>query len=741
MRKKLSFLVSLLVALVPAMVPQPAMAVTNYTVTVVASGGSSENTNWTYANGEITPSASVSINASDVVAKLALGPLVVNGDRILVNTSVIHSTANKLTFKSNGNIIVGGGLTIQSQNGDIVFNSDSDGNSTGHVRFGWDANCTMGHINTNGGDIIVGGGANPATTVTAAQNNDAAATTCPGGTPPLAGVGFYNFTMDASGGDISVRAGSPNLGSSYSVRALNIGASGGLIPTFQTTGLGTISIFGDGSLIGHNNAWGIATGSFNAITDQGSITIEGKGNPSSPTNARGMSVGGASTLTSTTGNISIIDRTNGALAGYTGINFGAALTATTSGNFSLQADEISQSGALNLDVNQASIGAFTTSSFTAVYSTGVINAANSNGLSIGSPGNTTAITLAGAISSGGPITFTAASVTVNAAVTASNAAVTFVTSAGVTQNAAITATSMYLAGTATYNAQAFTVTGGSTLTPPDISLSSATEKATVGWSILGYSISNAAGAATSYTISPAVGNGLQFNTNTGALTGIPVVAIDAVTYTITATNGAGSDTATFTLTVLSAPVRPIISFGAKPLVQAGGPGLTLQGKNLDEIISVKIGGQLVKVTKNAAGDIVLEVPAGIVGLPDLEVVHSGGTLLMQGLIKVVAPYTEKRTVEVSGFKAGKLTSASLAAIQASYLKGVPANIVTCSATVASDATSADIKLATSRAKAACKAMSEFSSYINTVNVQVSASAAAGTKPTLSVTFDKTVSGK
>ncbi len=91
----------------------------------------------------------------------------------------------------------------------------------------------------------------------------------------------------------------------------------------------------------------------------------------------------------------------------------------------------------------------------------MINAANSNSLRIGSPGNTSAITLAAAVTSGGPLAITASTVTVNAALTATSAPITFVTTGGVTQNSTITASALNLAGTATYNAQAFTVAGGS----------------------------------------------------------------------------------------------------------------------------------------------------------------------------------------------------------------------------------------------------------------------------------------
>ena len=738
MRKALTLFVSLLVAASSIVGAQPAAAVTNYTVTIVTSGGAAENANWTYANGEITPGASVSINASDLVAKLALGSLVVNADRILVNANVANTTANALTFKATGNIIVGGGLTISSQGGDIVFNSDSDANSVGHVRFGFDATCTMGNINSNGGNIIVGGGANPLTTNAWAQNTDAHSTTCLAA-GPLAGVAIYNYSFNAAGGNISIRGSSPTISGNPSARGININSSGGLIPTFQTTGAGTISFYADGSQILNNNAWGLAANSMSCISGSGAITIEGRGNASGATNARGMSIGGASTFTSSTGNVTFLDRTNGALAGYTGINLGGAITVTTNGDFTVQADEISQGGALTLDVENASIGAYTTSSFTNVYSTGVINASSTNSLRIGSTGNTAAITIGAAVTSGGPLTIAASSVTVNAALTATGSPITFVTTAGVTQNAAISASTLNLAGTATYNTQALTVTGGTVSLPPDITLSAATESATAGATIVGYSITNAGGAVLSYSISPPAGNGLIFNTSTGLLSGSPSAAAGSVAYTITATNGAGTDTAVFTITVEAAPVPkplPIFSFMNRPQISSNGQALSLRVENLASVKSIKIDGKDVVYSLNPAGELVISVPAGTQGSPDMILVHDGGTITMQGFIRVIKPYDEKRTLSFASTSRGTIAPSAFSALKASYAKGIPANVVSCVATVASDASSAAVAAARRTAQSTCQAMVDFSSYINTVDVQVLKSVVAGIKPSLAVTFDR-----
>lgn len=52
-----------------------------------------------------------------------------------------------------------------------------------------------------------------------------------------------------------------------------------------------------------------------------------------------------------------------------------------------------------------------------------------------------------------------------------------------------------------------------------------------------------------YAISPALPAGLSFNTGTGIISGVPTAASNATTYTVTATNGSGSTTCSFVMTV------------------------------------------------------------------------------------------------------------------------------------------------------------------------------------------------
>jgi hypothetical protein len=60
------------------------------------------------------------------------------------------------------------------------------------------------------------------------------------------------------------------------------------------------------------------------------------------------------------------------------------------------------------------------------------------------------------------------------------------------------------------------------------------------------------GTVTSYSISPGVPAGLSFNTSTGILSGIPSSPQSETSYTVTATNAAGSTTDSFSIEVLNA---------------------------------------------------------------------------------------------------------------------------------------------------------------------------------------------
>ena len=126
--------------------------------------------------------------------------------------------------------------------------------------------------------------------------------------------------------------------------------------------------------------------------------------------------------------------------------------------------------------------------------------------------------------------------------------------------------------TATSSATAYTVTatnaGGSgtttvniTVNPqaPNISYSPATNVFTAGTAISSWTPTNSGGAATSWSISPALSAGLLFNTSTGVISGTPTSQSFFTIYTITATNVTGSSSFNINITVNN-PAPPNISY-------------------------------------------------------------------------------------------------------------------------------------------------------------------------------------
>lgn len=85
--------------------------------------------------------------------------------------------------------------------------------------------------------------------------------------------------------------------------------------------------------------------------------------------------------------------------------------------------------------------------------------------------------------------------------------------------------------------------------PPNISYTPSTLNAQPNTAITNLSPTNSGGASTSWSISPSLPAGLSFNTSTGVISGTPTAESPTTSYTITATNAAGSSTATIQLAV------------------------------------------------------------------------------------------------------------------------------------------------------------------------------------------------
>ncbi len=121
-------------------------------------------------------------------------------------------------------------------------------------------------------------------------------------------------------------------------------------------------------------------------------------------------------------------------------------------------------------------------------------------------------------------------------------------------SATITITATDTAGQTVTQTFAVTVVDTTPVAVPSISISPATVTATVGTAIANITIDSSGGAVDSYSISPTLTAGLTLDTATGAISGTPTATAPSRTYTITATNSAGTATAMVNITVNAAPV-------------------------------------------------------------------------------------------------------------------------------------------------------------------------------------------
>ena len=721
MRKALATLLAFALATVFA-TPLPAQAVAAGTVTIVSTGGSTEGTNWTYSNNTIEPSTSVSINASDVVAKLANGPLTILGDKIAIDTSITYSNANALTFKVTGNILLNGGVTIQSQGGDLVFNADSDGNGLGFVRFGLGSVATAGAVNSNGGNIIVGGGANPLTGFAFAHNIDGphANSTNSCGVPPLAGVGIYSYAFNSGNGNISMNAAA----SATTARGFNITSCSWGTVSFTATGNGTIYLNGDGTLSTFN-PWGISAGSMNMTTAAGNITLEGKGS-STVGNSRGMSIGGTSSFVSTSGNILFKDTTNGSASVYNGVNLGAAITVNTNGQFTVSADEISHGGSLILDVASATIQPGTGTSFTAPYNVGVINATNADSLTIGAAGNTATVNLQSAISGGGAINLIAGDISINAALS-SPTDISITSSGAVAQpTGSITSAGLALAGT-----------GSFTLTNPSNNVTTLATGAITALSFAdsnGFSVGTVGAltgvnsvAAPAISVAGQTNYRVNFNTQGGSFVADQLfLSGGSVTlpagpsksgfvfrgWFASASGGSALSgnytpgvTQDVTLYAQWTPVPPPV---VKPPVTLGaisftGKDLTISGSDLDRIAEVKINGQPVKLGNKDGKALGIDASTLAPGTYSLELSGEGFKLTWENAITIKPAPPVREVTTSSPLPSFTSNSTKLSNEQKVAIKSLVKNAIalTCVAGVGAKATTSQKRAALAQAQSAC----------------------------------------
>jgi uncharacterized repeat protein (TIGR01451 family) len=140
------------------------------------------------------------------------------------------------------------------------------------------------------------------------------------------------------------------------------------------------------------------------------------------------------------------------------------------------------------------------------------------------------------------------------AVTSSASYTITATNTGGTDTASVTITVNDIAPSISYGTTSYTLTKGTAMTTA--------------------TVTSTGGTVVSYSVSPSLPAGLSLDTSTGAISGTPTAVNSSASYTITATNTGGTDTASLTIVVND--VAPSISYGSTSLTLTNGTAMTTE---------------------------------------------------------------------------------------------------------------------------------------------------------------------
>ncbi len=206
-----------------------------------------------------------------------------------------------VTLRADNSIVHTGSGDITTQGGAITLNSDRDGGGAGAIFLGVGT-----ALASNGGDVIMGGGANPLTTAaigTAAHQG---------------GIDLTTSTVNAAGGDISLRGQGYALGSGTALTGPT-GVRLRVNSSLQTNGDGAIDVHGVGA--GTSSGTGVFLTTSYITAFDGDITVTGRGGDNSLTSPVGVRLtfsGVVSSYISATGDGSLyIEGTGGLNAAAT----------------------------------------------------------------------------------------------------------------------------------------------------------------------------------------------------------------------------------------------------------------------------------------------------------------------------------------------------------------------------------------------------------------------------------------
>ena len=431
----------------------------------------------------VTSTADLQVTATTLSAA---GPISLSGANVNLNANLTSTGSGAgISVLASGNIVLTNDLTFTTNDGNVLFASDTDGSGGGNFH----SNGSL-TVNTTGagvgvGNITIGGGTS-GTGYAQGVNTDS---------DVIAGVLSYGAVSLASGGgDISIKGKSsttavalvgltPAWGVGFNAATtINSGtgkvtidgvgqsasasgkgyvsgvvfnlASGTTSITSGNTTADAITITGSAATAG-NNLWNlginslVAGSSITATGSGGGITLNGTRNAaghssdiylpswnilakSGAINISGLSSGGTLSLTNST----------------IGSKTGTSVLASSS-NITINADAISASG---LNIN--STGTLTVQPFSTSFASALTWQAVTSGLTgltLGTVGNLADIAVASTQTIAGPITIYGGNIALNAGLTANGTdttknTITLKGSGSITQTAAVTAANLALLG-------------------------------------------------------------------------------------------------------------------------------------------------------------------------------------------------------------------------------------------------------------------------------------------------------
>lgn len=454
---------------------------------IVSSGGDAEGSTWTYANGVIkTTSGTANVLNTAIETKLNSGNLSIEANKITFSANVTGTTNNSLSILSKTHIVNTNATIITTQGGNVLFASnvddvtDNENTVNGYIVLG--SGLT---INTNGGNITFGGGNTSGTDYALGTS-----------VYPFEGIRFDGIiNLNSGGGNISMR------GKSYAISTTS-GAWGvgfwNLSTGSITSGIGTITLDGFSQSSGgtHNaglysygaltltsanttsdairligkstgtsgEAWGIESESALSVIATGTgggITLSSSQQNSA--NNYDVVLRGETNILATSGPINLLGGQSGGLTSgtlllgnnlYLGSKASSAVLTSSSNiaiqyhlyNFSGYTPKLATTGTLDWTPVLASFGQNVATDFFSWSQ----NGQTLSGLTIGKSGNIYNVSMNSVITTTGPVNVYGASIGITGALTASGSDVSLYASTAVTQSQPIVSSGLSLNGTGTF---------------------------------------------------------------------------------------------------------------------------------------------------------------------------------------------------------------------------------------------------------------------------------------------------